>query len=146
MRSTRLAWRLFPCNSLFPPRSRRSIYVSLEPSWNFGIMENTPSICISTRIVPSRLSSFCFTILRGLSRATETFLARFPVSVKWLRPLAEDLSSCDRHRSTPHTRGKNLRYVWAYTPSKSTLTVRVREKKPARMTGNVLFQFIRQLL
>ena len=58
MRSTRLAWRLFPCNSLFPPRSRRSIYVSLEPSWNFGTMENTPSICISTHIVP--ISSFQF--------------------------------------------------------------------------------------
>ena len=79
---------------------------------------------------PSRPSSFCFTIFLGLPRATEIFHARFPVSVKCLRPLAEDLSSSDRHRNTLHAQGKNLRYVWAYTPSKSTLTVRVREKKP----------------
>ena len=74
----------------------------------FGIMENTPSICISTRIVPSRPSSFCFTVLLRLPWAPETFHARFPVSVKGLRPFAEDLSSCDRHRSSRHTRGKYL--------------------------------------
>ena len=52
---------------------------------------------------PSRPSSFCFTIFLGLPRATEIFHARFPVSVKCLWPLAEDLSS-SADTETPPTR------------------------------------------
>ena len=110
-------------------------------------MENTPSICISTRIVPSRPSSFCFTILLGLPWAPETFHARFPVSVKWLRPLAEDLSSCGRHRSTPpHARKKPQVCLGIHAFEIHIDRKGKRKKKPSRMTVNVLFQFIGQLL